>query len=212
MALKTFICPNCGGAYNPTKYKCEYCGSYVIMSNENFVDLSKITIELKKNAENNYPGVYVFGRLLGQGEKPITLGVANYFTGMASAGGKLLLTNKSLSFSAHGINVGRKEVSISLNDVTNVELGANMLISQHILVSTATEKHKFVVYHGKEWVEKILEAKQHVNDYVEEQEVSQVVQVTADYTVELRKLKELLNDGIITQEEFDIKKRTLLGI
>lgn len=212
MALQTFNCPNCGGAYNPTKYKCEYCGSYVIMSNENFVDLSKINIDLKKNTENKYPGVYVFGRLLGEGEKPITLGAANYFTGFASAGGKLLLTNRSLSFSAHGINVGRKEVSISLNDVTNVELGANMLISQHILVSTETETHKFVVYHGKEWVEKILDAKKHVNDYVEEEVVSQVVQVTTDYTVELRKLKGLLDDGIITQEEFDIKKRNLLGI
>ena len=115
MALQTFNCPNCGGAYDPTKYKCEYCDSYLIMSNENFVDLGKINIDLKKNAENKYPGVYVFGRLLGQGEKPITLGVANYFTGSTSAGGKLLLTSKSLSFSAHGINVGRKEPYLEYN-------------------------------------------------------------------------------------------------
>lgn len=35
---------------------------------------------------------------------------------------------------------------------------------------------------------------------------------TSDYTQELRLLKALLDDGIITQEEFDAKKRQLLGL
>ncbi len=33
-----------------------------------------------------------------------------------------------------------------------------------------------------------------------------------DYTDELRKLKTLLDEGIITEEEFNLKKRMLLGI
>ena len=207
MALKTLNCPNCGASYDPKQYRCDYCGSYVIMSNENYVDLSKVSLEIKKTEDNKYPGIYVFGRLLGKGEKPITLGAANYYTGATSAGGKLLLTNQSLSFSAHGINVGRKEVVINLADIASVRLGTNFLISQNIIVSTETETHKFVVYHGKEWVEKIQDTKAHCDDYVEETPM-----LSADYTVELRKLKQLLDDEIITQEEFDIKKRTLLGI
>lgn len=208
MALSTHKCPNCGSPYNPTKYKCEYCGCYVFMSNDNFVDLSKINIEMKKGANDKYPGIFVFGRLLGHGERPISLGAANYYTGNVNAGGKLLLTNRSLSFSAHGLNVGRKEVTINLSDITNVKLGTNFLISQIILVDTPMETHKFAVYNGKEWVSKIMTAKKYNDDYGD----GETAQGNLAYTVELRRLKGLLNDGIITQEEFDIKKRQLLGI
>ena len=33
-----------------------------------------------------------------------------------------------------------------------------------------------------------------------------------NYIIELKKLKNLLDEGIITQEEFDIKKRIILNI
>ena len=172
-------CPNCGGSYNPTSYVCDYCGSYVITAKENYVDLSKINIELKKKSDK-YPGIYVYGRLLGRGEKPISLGAANYYTGAVAAGGKLLLTNHSLSFSAHGFNVGRTETTIKLSEITKVELAANFLISQHILVSTPTGKHKFVVYHGKEWIEKIVNAK---NNPLVENEDTQVHELGVEITI-----------------------------
>lgn len=207
MVLNALNCPNCGAAYNPAKYRCEYCGSYIIMSNEKYVDLSKITFDTKTKVNNKYPGIYVFGRLLGEGEKPVALGAANYFTGIISAGGKLLLTNKSLSFSAHGINIGRQQTKIELDDIVDVHVGANFLISQHIIVKTQTASHRFVVFHGKEWVEKIKNAIAHIGESDDE-----YVSAEADYTVELRRLKKLLDDGVITQEEFEIKKRTILGI
>lgn len=172
-------CPNCGGSYNPASYVCDYCGSYVITAKENYVDLSKIDIELKKKSDK-YPGIYVYGRLLGRGEKPISLGAANYYTGAVAAGGKLLLTNHSLSFSAHGFNVGRTETNIKLNEITKVELVANFLISQHILVSTPTGKHKFVVYHGKEWIEKIMNAK---NNSLAENEDAPVQKLGMEITI-----------------------------
>lgn len=54
-----------------------------------------------------------------------------------------------------------------LKDITNVELTANLLVSQHILVSTSTQKHKFVVCHGKEWVVKIIDAQKNITgDYL----------------------------------------------
>ena len=95
MFLKNSTCPNCGANYNPAEYKCKYCGSYIFLSSGNFDDFSNFKIDLKEETVDDskqYPGVYVYGRLLGKGEKPILLGLANYFT----AGGKLLLTNKSL--------------------------------------------------------------------------------------------------------------------
>jgi hypothetical protein len=36
--------------------------------------------------------------------------------------------------------------------------------------------------------------------------------VNADYTEELKKIKQLLEMGVITQEEFDAKKKQLLGL
>jgi hypothetical protein len=44
--------------------------------------------------------------------------------------------------------------------------------------------------------------------------VSQTVPITSpvDPTTELRKYKTLLDDGIITQEDFDKKKAVLLGL
>lgn len=159
MALKALNCPNCGGTYNPVKYRCEYCGSYIIESDTNYMDLSKLNFEIKESGDDKYPGIYVFGRLLGKGEKPIILGAANYFTGLTSAGGKLLLTNRSLSFSAHAINVGKKAIKINLDDIKDVKIGANFLISQNIIIWTSEESHKFAVYHGSEWIDKIKEAK-----------------------------------------------------
>ena len=46
MQYKTIICPNCGANYNPLNYRCEYCGSYVFISHENYRDFSGIPVHL----------------------------------------------------------------------------------------------------------------------------------------------------------------------
>ena len=157
MGIHSYHCPNCGASYNPAQNRCEYCGSYIFQSNENFADLSGVKLEPQGDT-GKYPGVYVFGRLLGAGERPIALGAANYFTGPVAAGGKLLLTNRSLSFSAHAFNVGELETRIELSQITDVKVVANLFVSQHILVTANGKGHKFVVFHGKDWVEKIKAA------------------------------------------------------
>lgn len=210
MNFNSFSCPNCGANYNPAKYKCEYCGSYIFISNENYTDFSNIKIDLPQKEENKagmYPGIYVFGRLLGAGERPITLGVANYFTGLVSAGGKLLLTNKSLSFSAHSFNVGNQETKIDLKEITDVKVTANFLISQKILVTTHDKSHAFVVYHGNDWVKKIKESISKYDDF----EAPVADSKPNNYIEELQQLKHLLDTGVITEEEFNIKKRMILG-
>lgn len=212
MNLKSLSCPNCKASYNPTKYRCKYCGSYVFMSNENYKDLRNIEIELPpKSGEDTgkYPGVYVFGRLLGKGERPIAMGAANYFTGDVTAGGKLLLTNKSLSFSAHAFNIGRQETRIDLKDITDVKVVLNLIVSQHIVAATEEEEHKFVVFHGKKWVENIREAIEHVD---EPEETEAPEERSGNYIEELKQLKELMDMGVITEEEFNLKKRMVLGL
>lgn len=211
MNFKTFTCPNCGANYNPAKYQCEYCGSYIFMSNDTYTDFSNVKIELPqkpKDDSGKYPGIYVFGRLLGAGERPIALGAANYYTGLVSAGGKLLLTNKSLSFSAHSFNVGKQETRIDLEQITDVKVSANLLVSQNILVTANGKAHKFSVYHGSDWVQKIQEAAAKCK----EQEAPVMGQKAGNYIEELQQLKQLMDMGIITEDEFNIKKRMLLGI
>jgi len=211
MNFKTFTCPNCAANYNPANYQCEYCGSYIFMSNDNYKDFSDVKIVLPqkpKDDSGKYPGIYVYGRLLGAEERPITLGLANYYTGLAAAGGKLLLTNKSLSFSAHAFNVGKQEARIELKQITDVKVSANLLISQQILVTANGKSHKFVVYHGNDWVQKIKDA---IAKY-EECEAPITGQKAGNYIEELQQLKQVLDMGIITEDEFNIKKRMLLGL
>ena len=75
---------------------------------------------LEHGDNNKYKGIYVYGTLLGKGEKPISLGPANYFDGIAK-GGMLLLTNKSLSFSSHNFLQSKSDVIIKLKDIENTE-------------------------------------------------------------------------------------------
>lgn len=207
MNLKSLNCPNCGASYNPSKMQCEFCNSYIIMSNENYINFDDI--EFDNNIDNEkYAGIYVYGTLLGKGEEPINLGVANYFKGIINVGGKLLLTNKTLSFSSHKFMQGKTDVVINLEDITDAKVVANMLVSQTISVNANGANHRFVVYHGSDWVKNILEAKSNVKNIPKNVSDKR----NNDYIEELQKLKKLLDDGIITEEEFNLKKRMLLNL
>ncbi len=75
-----------------------------------------------------------------------------------------MLTDKSLYFSAHAINIGRQECKIELKDIVKVEIALNLLISQHLVVYTNSDSHRFVVYHGKDWVASIKNAVAALNE------------------------------------------------
>ncbi|MBQ9594827.1 MAG: SHOCT domain-containing protein, partial [Synergistaceae bacterium] len=96
---------------------------------------------------------------------------------------------------------------INLLDITSVNQELNLFVSQHISIHENGNSHRFVVYGGKEWINMINAA---INDYTPSQ--GNNGNNSSDYTAELVKLKNLLDRGIITQEEFAIKKRMILGI
>lgn len=195
-------CPNCGADYNPAKYKCEYCGSFVFLTEDKQFNVpDNIIREISTN--NDSPGVYVYGSLLGKGEIPLRLGLANYYTSkFIGVGGKLFLTKTNLYFSSHKIFQNKIDLKINLLDINKIEPGINLLVSQHILVHECDKIHRFVVYGGKEWIRMIESAK---NDFTPAADDN-------NYTAELVRLKQLLDKGIITDEEFAIKKRMILGI
>lgn len=80
-----------------------------------------------------------------------------------------------------------------------------------IAVATSSGKIKFLFCKNKDEVfdtisEVLLERQNKWNEVVAKQDMSQS---NAD---EIKKFKELLDSGIITQEEFDAKKKQLLGL
>ena len=195
-------CPNCGAAYNPAKYKCEYCGSFVFMNEDKQFNVPESVIQ-EISTSSNTPGIYVYGSLLGKGEIPLRLGLANYYTSkFMGVGGKFLLTKTNLYFSSHKVFQNKINLQINLLDITKIEQGLNLLISQHILIHTNEKIYRFVVYGGKEWLNMIESA---IKDFTPSS-------TDKDYTAELVRLKQLLDKGIITEDEFTIKKRMLLGI
>ncbi len=154
--------PECGEKYNPEKYRCENCKIFIIPIKEKAFNFNSVIEEGEKDEDQK--GVYVFNNILGIGERPIYLGHANYYTGEINTGGKLLLTNKSLSFQGHIVNLGRTYCEIKLEEIKEVGIGLNLIISQQLRVETEEEEHLFVVYNGKNWIEKINKARENLVD------------------------------------------------
>ncbi|MFM9413549.1 GRAM domain-containing protein [Peptococcus simiae] len=75
-----------------------------------------------------------------------------------ASGGFLELTDRKLYFRPHSVNFDISSYTIPLDTITNVYQSRNLLISQHIIVDTLDESHKFVVYRGKAWVAAIKAA------------------------------------------------------
>lgn len=212
--IKTALnCPNCGAKYNPAKMRCEFCGSFVVFPKEKMFTIpDDIVAEMKAavqqpdtNASKEQLGIYIFGSLLEKGEVPLRLGSANY----NKTRGKLLLTEKNLYFLSNKFAQGKTDVCIPLTSILSIQQIGNLGISQTIAALTNEKQYSFVVYHGKEWVKTIENAK---SGKTVSAKTSTVNQQTNDYTDELRKLKELLDAGIITEDEFAVKKRQILNI
>ncbi len=169
------------------------------------------------NDPEKYPGIYFFGSLMGKGEVPLRLGAANYYKNMFnSLGGRLLLTEQKLYFSTHNIFQGKSDLCLDLTEIDAASYEKNMIVSDKISVSVAEKKHYFIVYGGNEWVSMIKDAFEKAKAAPPKTPVTvnsnEAVEKRGDYTDELVRLKQLYDDGIITEEEFAIKKRQILGI
>jgi alpha-acetolactate decarboxylase len=81
-------------------------------------------------------------------ENIIKKGAANWFHGFGSKGGHLILTDKTLYFEGHKVNVGQKEYEVELSNITSVSTG----FPNNLIVKTTSGTEKFVVNGKKEWV------------------------------------------------------------
>lgn len=115
--------------------------------------------------------------------------------------------------------------TIYITDITSVQFkSANKILSGHIQFSLPggnEAKGGLLAAAGDENTvtfidtmnEKAQEIQIYLNQRIREYKTGMVTQASSTSNVdELRKYKGLLDEGIITQEEFDIKKKELLGL
>lgn len=114
---------------------------------------------------------------------------------------QITVTNKRV----YGYDATAKRVDLPLDSITAVATGP----FSGLAVTTASGAIKFVMLKNRdelhEEISKLLIARQEKPAIVKQENS----QSTAD---ELKKYKDLLDSGAITQEEFDAKKKQLLGL
>lgn len=133
---------------------------------------------------------------------PLVLGILFY---LWFANNQLTVTNKRI----YGKVAFGKRVDLPLDSISAVAL--TTVLSYGLSVSTSSGKITFYLISKRNDVHKaisdlIIERQNKLNETVIKQEIQQS---NAD---ELKKFKDLLDNGVITQEEFEAKKKQLLNL
>ena len=118
---------------------------------------------------------------------------------------QLVVTDKRIS----GKAAFGKQVDLPVDSVSSV---ATLKLIKGLAIYTASGKVSFWAISNRDAIYKVI------SDLVIARQskaaAPAVVQQSAigDYTEELKKIKELLDMGVISQEEFDAKKKQILGL
>lgn len=119
------------------------------------------------------------------------------------------ITNKRIIIGQKGL-IGEKVDVISLRDLNDVSFKKGMIYG---ILTIDTIKEKFNVGLDKISATSIHELVTNTLMDLKEEMYQPTQQVkTSDPYEEIKKLKELLDMGVITEEEFDLKKKSILGI
>lgn len=116
----------------------------------------------------------------------------------------LTVTNKRV----YGKAAFGKQVDLPLDSVSAIGMSA----FQGIAIGTSSGKIKFVGISNRDEIHKAISnllVERQEKKTVEQKPATVIQQSDAD---ELGKYKKLLDDGVITQEEFDAKKKQILGL
>lgn len=130
--------------------------------------------------------------------------------------GAVVLTDKRMIFTQSVIFNQDGYTSISLGDILSIDYMANALEGGHVNIHTAVKTFSILVNYKKQSIEavanEITKAKDAYNaNFAPSTPISPSASSTSNLD-EIKKLKELLDIGAITQDEFDAKKKQLLGL
>lgn len=123
--------------------------------------------------------------------------------------GVFILTDRRVLFF---FKAGFSEASIifNLSEVNSINCSGNGLSGGHIEIHTVTKTLDILVTYKKEIMREIQNTINNAISKCQGQVQSNTNVLEAPD--EIRKYKQLLDDGIITQEEFEAKKKQLLGL
>ena len=189
-------------------YVCEFAGSYALYHEWNDGSYSSTWLEKYDSAfafALDWTSIYDLGVIVGLVSAAVFLlvGFVAYFW-LSKI--ELIVSDKRV----YGTAAFGKRVDLPLDSVSAIGTGW----PKGIAVATSSGKISFLAIKNCGEIHKVLS-----NLLIERQnKVSAPIQTTIKQEVnqsnadELKKYKELLDMGVITQEEFDAKKKQLLGL
>lgn len=115
---------------------------------------------------------------------------------------RILLENKKLLF-------GSQNTDIPLEMVNDISYNSGMLMAK-VSITSGTKDHK-ISQVSKKTVTQLVDTIRHETELAKHPKEKQSSQAPSDIE-QLKGLKDLLDSGILTQEEFETKKKQILGI
>lgn len=115
---------------------------------------------------------------------------------------RILLENKKLLF-------GSQNTEIPLEMVNDISYNSGMLMAK-VTITSGTKDHK-ISQVSKKTVTQLVDTIRRETELAKHPKEQQVSQSPSDIE-QLKGLKDLMDSGIITQEEFEAKKKQILGI
>lgn len=106
--------------------------------------------------------------------------------------------------------LSNNEKSIPLGNVTSIDTESKFVFST--LKITSTGNVAAIEGVPSAIANEVKATIEHLKSHDQKEEYSAIKKDTFDLADEIRELKHLLDDGILTQDEFDAKKKQLLGI
>lgn len=127
--------------------------------------------------------------------------------------GAVVLTNERMIFTQSVIFNQDGYTSVSLNDILSIDYMENALEGGTVNIHTAVKTYSILVNYKKTSIEAIADEITKAKDAYNAKHSALATPATSHSNLdEIKKLKELLDLGAITQEEFDAKKKQLLGL
>lgn len=130
----------------------------------------------------------------------------------ASKDGKTQLYVSDRQVILHEIKgmLSNAEKSIPLGNITSIDIDSSFVFST--LKITASGNAAVIDGVPIAIANEIKAIIEHLKSQDKKEEYSAIKKDTFDLADEIRELKDLLDDGLLTQDEFDAKKKQLLGI
>ena len=120
--------------------------------------------------------------------------------------GIVILTNNRVIFDFHN---NHSEI-FSVSEIRSIESSGNSLTGGHIIIHTISKDFDFLVTYKKDIIQNIQRTFDAIRATATQKPIQQTTTISeAD---ELAKFKKLLDQGIITEEEFDAKKKQILSL